>query len=85
MVDIRTTNKIFKALKLNPQIISKKDFHFGFNAEMEHRDITHGDFDITSKIVLAHLEEIPDYYKRLKKLEKKANKEWSNKDKNIYL
>jgi hypothetical protein len=52
---------------------------------MEHRNITHGDFDITSKIVIAHLEEIPDYYKRLKKLEKKANKDWSNKDKNIYL
>jgi hypothetical protein len=85
MVDIRTTNKIFKMLNLNPKIISKRDFHFGFNAEMEHRNITHGDFDITSKIVIAHLEEIPDYYKRLKKLEKKANKEWSNKDKNIYL
>lgn len=85
MVDIRTTNKIFKHLKINPKMVSKKDFHFGFNSEMEHRNITHGDYDITSKIVIAHLEEIPDYYKRLKKLEKKASKDWNNKDKNIYL
>jgi len=85
MVDIITTNKIFKLLNLNPNVISKKDFHFGFNAEMEHRDITHGNYTITSKIVLAHLREIPDYYKRLKKLETKAKKEWSNKDKNIFL
>ena len=85
MIDIRTTNKIYKQLKLNPKMVSKKDFHFGFNAEMEHRNITHGDYDITKKIVLAHITEIPDYYKRLKKLEKKANKDWMNKDKNIYL
>jgi len=85
MVDIRTTNKLFEELKLNPKMISKKDFHFGFNTEMEHRNITHGDFDITSKIVIAHLEEIPDYYKRLRRLEKKAMKDWNNKDKNIYL
>ena len=52
---------------------------------MEHRNITHGDYDITTKIVMAHLNEIPDYYKRLKKLEKKANAYWSNRDKNIYL
>ena len=49
MIDIRTTNKIYKSLNLNPKMISKKDFHFGFNAEMEHRNITHGDYDITTK------------------------------------
>ena len=85
MIDIRTTNKIYKSLNLNPKMISKKDFHFGFNAEMEHRNITHGDYDITTKIVMAHLNEIQDYYKRLKKLEKKANAYCSNRDKNIYL
>jgi len=82
---MRTTNKIYKQLKLNPKVVSKKYFNFGFNAEMEHRNITHGDYDITSKIVIAHLEEIPDYYKRLKKLETNAKKYWNNKSKDIYL
>ena len=85
MIDMRTTNKIFKDARLNPEVISKKDFNFGFNAELEHRDITHGSHDITLKIVLAHLLEFPDYYKRLRSLEKKADKYWANKDKNIYL
>lgn len=84
MIDLKTTNKIFKKLNLNPKIINKKDFNFGFNAEMEHKDITHGNFEITSKIVLAHLKEIPDYYKRLKKLEKLASKYWENKTINIF-
>jgi len=85
MVEMRTTNKIFRELKINPKVVSKKDFNFAFNVEMEHRDITHGDYDITTKIVLAHLNEIPDYYKRLRKLEMKANKDWHGKDKNIYI
>lgn len=85
MVDLKTTNKIFKKLELNPDVVSKKDFNFGFNAEMEHRDITHGDYDITTHIVLAHIAEIPDYYKRLKKMEKTALKYWGDKKIDIYL
>jgi len=84
-VNIKTTNEFYKELNLNPKMITKKDFNWGFNAEMEHRNITHGDHHITVAIVLAHITEIPDYYKRLRKLEKEANEFWNNKDKNIYL
>lgn len=85
MLDIKTTNKIFKKLNINPDVVSKKEFNFGFNVEMEHRDVTHGDYAITTKIVLAHLMEYPDYYKRLKRLETAASKYWGNDSVDIFL
>ena len=85
MIDQKTTNKIFKKLDINPDVVSKKEFNFGFNVEMEHRDITHGDLEMTTKIVLAHLMEFPDYYKRLKRMENAASKYWSGKKIDIFL
>jgi len=38
--------------------------------ELEHEDITKGDPIKTAKIVMAHLKEVPDYYTKLKKVEK---------------
>jgi hypothetical protein len=38
----------------------------GLNIELEHKDITGGDLEETAKIVIAHLKERPDYYKKLK-------------------
>lgn len=35
----------------------------------------------TGKIALAHLLEMPDYYKRLNKMEKEGNAYWKNKTK----
>ena len=81
---MKTTNKMFKKLNINKDMVSKKWFNFGCNVEMEHKNIAH-DNETIYKIVIAHLEELPDYYKRLKKLEASGNKYWKNKDKNIYL
>jgi hypothetical protein len=36
---------------------------------------------ITGKIALAHLNEFPDYYVRLEKLEKEAEEYWEKKGK----
>ncbi len=44
----------------------------------EHTDVTHDDEIVTGKIALAHLNEFPDYYSRLKKMEDEAN-EFYNK------
>jgi len=41
----------------------------GLNVELEHTDVTKGDPITTGKITLAHLEELPDYYTRLKRME----------------
>ena len=73
--------KIGDKLHVNFNVVSLDDWHFGMNAEMEHKNVTHGNLTITGKIALAHFMEFPDYYKRLKKLESSAEKFWAKKDK----
>jgi predicted heme/steroid binding protein len=61
------------------------EFTVGINIELEHgkvcahTNITDDDPIITGKITLAHLNEYPDYYKRLDKLEEEADAFWSNR------
>ena len=61
-----------------------EQFRMGLDVELEHgiRDehtnVTHDDEISTGKIALAHLNEFPDYYSRLKKMEDEAN-EFYNK------
>ncbi len=57
-------------------------FRRGMNVELEHgsRDsltnVTNDESLVTGKIALAHLNEFPDYYDRLEKMEKEADKFW---------
>jgi hypothetical protein len=57
-------------------------FHMGLHVELEHgtRDpetnVTGDDPVLTGKIALAHLNEFPDYYTRLGKLEEAAKRHW---------
>jgi len=57
-------------------------FRRGMNVELEHgyRDsltnVTDDDSLTTGKIALAHLNEFPDYYDRLEKMEREADKFW---------
>lgn len=61
-----------------------EQFRMGLDVELEHgirnehTDVTHDDEIMTGKIALAHLNEFPDYYSRLKKMENEA-KEFYNK------
>lgn len=63
-----------------------EQFWIGMNVELEHgkRDratnVTNDDMIITGKIALAHLNEFPDYYTRLIKMEKEADKFWKKTD-----
>lgn len=50
--------------------MDKNQFKQGMKVELEHKDITKGDPVKTAKIVMAHLKEVPDYYTKLKKVEK---------------
>jgi len=50
--------------------IDIREFWMGMNVEMEHTDVTKGNLKLTGKIALAHLKELPDYYTRLKEMEK---------------
>lgn len=60
-------------------------FRRGMDVELEHglRDaetnVTDDDALMTGKIALAHLNEFPDYYDRLEKMEKEAEEFWENK------
>lgn len=60
-------------------------FLMGLNVELEHglRDpetnVTGNDPILTGKIARAHLNEFPDYYDRLEKLEEQAKKDWKTK------
>jgi hypothetical protein len=49
--------------------VNYDQFCQGMKVEQEHKDITKGDPEMTAKIVLVHLKELPDYYTRLEKME----------------
>jgi len=62
-----------------------EQFRMGMDVELEHgkRDsftnVTNDDPLTTAKIALAHLNEFPDYYTRLEKMEDEAEEYWRNK------
>ena len=61
-------------------------FRRGMNVELEHgmRDpstnVSNDDALVTGKIALAHLNEFPDYYDRLEKMEEEAEEYWEKKE-----
>jgi uncharacterized protein DUF5661 len=62
-----------------------EQYRMGLNVELEHgaRDpdtnVTDDDETLTGKIALAHLNEFPDYYTRLERLEQEASAAWSGR------
>jgi hypothetical protein len=63
-----------------------EEFRSGLAVELEHgrRDpvtnVTDDDEETTGKIAWAHLNEFPDYYTRLAKMEADAERYWSQRD-----
>ena len=55
-----------------------EQFRMGLDVELEHgtispkTNVTNDDYILTAKIALAHLNEFPDYYTRLSRMEKDA-------------
>jgi len=55
-----------------------EQYRMGLDVELEHglvdphTNVTNDDLIMTGKIALAHLNEFPDYYTRLDKMEKEA-------------
>jgi len=74
-----------EALGIDWSKFDVEQFRMGMDVELEHgtRDlntnVTNDDPIMTGKIALAHLNEFPDYYTRLEKLEKEAEKYWERK------
>jgi len=59
-----------------------EQFRMGMDVELEHglvdpaTNVTNDDSLMTGKIALAHLNEFPDYYTRLAKMEEEADDFW---------
>jgi hypothetical protein len=74
--------KIGEELGIDWSKFDIEQFRRGMDVELEHgtRDlhtnVTNDDALTTGKIALAHLNEFPDYYTRLDKLEKEADAFW---------
>jgi uncharacterized protein DUF5661 len=60
-------------------------FRIGMNVELEHglhdllTNVSDDDPHVTAKIALAHLNEFPDYYTRLERLEEEAKRDWQHR------
>lgn len=73
------------AIDFNKEKYDLEQFRQGLDVELEHgkvnpiTNVTDDDPLLTGKIALAHLNEFPDYYTRLSKLEEEAKNYWSKK------
>jgi hypothetical protein len=71
---------IGEALGIDWSQFDVEQFRMGLDVELEHgtadpaTDVTHDDPMLTGKIALAHLNEFPDYYTRLKHMEQEAER-----------
>jgi uncharacterized protein DUF5661 len=84
---IEEAKRIGEALNVDWSKFDVEQFRMGLDVELEHgvrevqTNVTHDDAMITGKIALAHLNEFPDYYTRLEKMEKEAKEFHKNKSK----
>jgi Protein of unknown function (DUF5661) len=62
-----------------------EQFRIGMNVELEHglhdllTNVSDDDPHVTAKIALAHLNEFPDYYTRLDRMEEEAKRDWAGR------
>ena len=70
--------RIGEALGINWSKFNVEQYRTGLDVELEHglvdphTNVTNDDPIMTGKIALAHLNEFPDYYTRLEKMEREA-------------
>lgn len=83
---IDDAKRIGDILRIDWKILDLEQFKIGLNIELEHgfhdlrTNVSDNDDLVTGKIVWAHLNEFPDYYMRLEKMEEEAKKFWGKKD-----
>lgn len=77
--------RVGKAIGINWSKFDIKQFRMGMDVELEHgtispsTNVTDNDPVMTGKIALAHLNEFPDYYTRLEKMEEETDKFFGKK------
>jgi hypothetical protein len=81
-INSRKARKIGAELEIDWARIELEEFRRGMEVELEHgrrdpaTDVTGDDLLLTGKIALAHLNEFPDYYIRLARMEEEARVFW---------
>ena len=84
-ISLAQAKQSIKKLGVKLDKFDAEQFRMGMKVELEHgqrspkTNVSDDDLLTTGKITLAHLNEFPDYYTRLKKLEKEARAYWSKK------
>jgi len=74
--------EVGESLGVNWSKFDVEQFRMGMDVELEHglhdieTNVTNDDPITTGKIALAHLNEFPDYYTRLYKMEEEADQFW---------
>ena len=77
--------KVGESLGIDWSKFNVEQYRRGLDVELEHgtvnkvTNVTNDDKIATGKIALAHLNEFPDYYTRLDKMEKEAHAYWNKK------
>jgi uncharacterized protein DUF5661 len=77
---VEEAKRIGESLGINWNKFDVEQFRMGLDVELEHgkrhpsTNVTQDDEVLTGKIALAHLNEFPDYYTRLQKMESEAEK-----------
>ena len=83
---VEEAKRIGESLGINWSKFDVEQFRMGLDVELEHgkRDsstnVTQDDKVLTGKIALAHLNEFPDYYTRLQKMESEAENMYKTKN-----
>jgi len=79
--------EIGEQLGIDWTLFNVEQFRMGTDVELEHglvdpaTNVTDDNALVTGKIALAHLNEFPDYYTRLEKMEEEGEKYWEDKKK----
>lgn len=74
--------RIGNGLGVDWNSVDLEEFRVGLAVELEHgdhdprTDVTGSDPLLTGKIAWAHLNEFPDYYSRLARMEEEAKRDW---------
>lgn len=78
LISVEEAKQIGEQLGITWDKFDVDQYKIGMEVELEHgtanplTNVTNDDLLITGKIALAHLNELPDYYTRLVKMEKEA-------------
>lgn len=86
MISSKKALDVAKKFHINLRVVPLHEFKQGLNIELEHgsklgklTNITNDNIDKTAKIVIAHLEEDPRYYRYLKQLERTREHFWKKR------